>query len=74
MDPRQFHSAAAGRVVRTPQGYHAFIPAPLPLTPDRQELAYDDALVLALSTADVALSELSGVGSSLPNPHLLVAP
>ena len=31
-------------------------------------------LVLALSKADAALSELSGLGGQLPNPHLLIAP
>jgi Fic family protein len=30
--------------------------------------------VLALSRADAALSELSGLGRRLPNPHLLIAP
>lgn len=47
----------------------AFVPAPLP--PD---LVYDADLVLALSRADAALSELSGLGRRLPNPHLLIAP
>ncbi len=30
--------------------------------------------MLALSRADAALSELSGLGQHLPNPHLLIAP
>jgi len=47
----------------------AFVPAPLP--PD---LTYEADLVLALSRADAALSELSGLGRRLPNPHLLIAP
>ena len=58
-----------GRVVRARGGYHAFVPAPLP-----PKLAYSDDLVLALSRADVALSELAGLGRHLPNPHLLIAP
>ena len=45
------------------------MPAPLP--PD---VEWDDGLVLALSRADAALSELSGIGSQLPNPHLLIDP
>jgi Fic family protein len=69
MDPRQFRSSAAGRVVRTPEGYDAFVPATLP-----PELAYGKDLVLALSRADAALSELSVAGEQLPNPHLLIAP
>jgi Fic family protein len=37
-------------------------------------LTYEPGLVVALSRADTALSEMSGVGRSLPNPHLLTAP
>jgi Fic family protein len=69
MNPSDFREPSAGRVIQTPQGYAAFIPAPLP-----PKLAYDDRLVLALSKADAALSELSGLGRQLPNPHLLIAP
>ena len=69
MDPSRFRSEAAGRVVRTPGGYAAFVPAPLP-----PEIDYGKALVLALSRADAALSELSVAGEQLPNPHLLIAP
>jgi Fic family protein len=67
--PNDFRDPRAGRVVQAPGGYAAFIPAPLP-----PELAYDSSLVLALSRADAALSELSGLGRQLPNPHLLIAP
>ena len=35
---------------------------------------YDQDLVRMLSRADAALSELSGVGRLLPNPHLLITP
>ncbi len=69
MNPDDFRSPEAGRVIKTSSGYHAFIPAPLP--PDIQ---YDPNLVLALSRADTALSELSGLGKLLPNPHLLINP
>lgn len=69
MNPSDFKAPEAGRVVRAPGGYHAFIPAPPP-----PRLTYDDDLVLALSQADAALSELSGLGRHLPNPHLLIAP
>lgn len=37
-------------------------------------LAYDSQTVLVLSQADAALSELSGLGRHLPNPHLLIVP
>ncbi|PYQ62836.1 MAG: cell filamentation protein Fic [Acidobacteria bacterium] len=69
MNASDFRDPRAGRVVQAPGGYAAFIPAPLP-----PELAYDSSLVLALSRADAALSELSGLGRQLPNPHLLIAP
>lgn len=69
MNPNDFRDPRAGRVVQAPGGYAAFVPAPLP--PD---LEYGSPLVLALSRADAALSELSGLGRQLPNPHLLIAP
>src|SRR2546426_4191463 len=69
MDPTAFKAPEAGRVIRTPKGYAAFVPAPLPPTLD-----YGADLVRALSRADAALSELSGLGQHLPNPHLLIAP
>ncbi|TJY64892.1 Fic family protein [Sinimarinibacterium sp. CAU 1509] len=69
MNPADFKAPQAGRVVKTAQGYAAFVPAPLP-----PQLDYSEALVLALSAADAALSELSGLGRVLPNPRLLIAP
>lgn len=69
MNPEAFFAPEAGRVVRSPRGYFAFIPAPLP-----PAIRYDAELVLALSRADSSLSELSGLGRLLPNPHLLIAP
>ncbi|BAV33746.1 cell division protein Fic [Sulfuricaulis limicola] len=69
MNPKDFRCPEAGRVIRTPEKYHAFIPAPLP-----PAIPYDAELALALSRADAALSELSGLGRLLPNPHLLIAP
>ena len=67
MNPKEFRATSAGKVIRTPTGYTAFIPAKLPPT-----LTYDDQFVL--SRADAALSELSGLGRHLPNPHLLIDP
>ncbi len=69
MNPTDFRAPQAGKVIRTPKGYFAFIPAPLP--PD---IVFDARLVMALSQADAALSELSGAGKHLPNPHLLINP
>ena len=69
MNPKEFRFPNAGKVIRTPTGYTAFIPAKLPPT-----LTFDNQFVLSLSQADAALSELSGLGRHLPNPHLLVVP
>ncbi|MGH8701034.1 MAG: Fic family protein [Burkholderiales bacterium] len=69
MDPKDFVAPEAGRSVTTTGGYRAFVPAPLP-----PALQYDPELVRQLSRADAALSEVSGLGRLLPNPHLLIAP
>jgi Fic family protein len=69
MDPREYRAEAAGAIVRSLRGDFAFVPAPLP--PD---IIFDASLVLALSRADAALSELAGVGRLMPNPHLFIAP
>jgi Fic family protein len=69
VNPADFRAPEAGRVIRARGGYYAFVPAPLP-----PKLAYPEDLVLALSRADAALSELSGLGRHLPNPHVVIAP
>jgi len=69
VDASSFNCPEAGRVIRTSEGYNAFLPAP-----PSPKLAYDAPLVLALSRADSALSELAGLGRLLPNPRLLIAP
>jgi Fic family protein len=71
MSPHDSQSEArAGRSVRQPSGYRAFIPAPLPPEPP---LAYDSDLLLALSEADDAVGRLDGASETLPNPDLFVA-
>jgi len=69
MDAALFQAPEAGRVIRTPTNYFAFVPARLP-----PRIAYDARLTLALSRAETALSELSGLGRQLLNPHLPVHP
>ena len=66
IDPSEFHAPEAGRIVTTPEGYAAFVPAPLPAEAD--VLA---ELVMALSRADAALGELAGVDGQLPDPRFL---
>lgn len=69
MRPEDFKSSQAGRVIRTLNGYWAFVPAPPP-----PAVVYSPQLVQLLSQADSVLSELSGLGLYLPNPDLLIAP
>lgn len=68
MNKNDFQAPQAGQAVYSPRGYWAFIPAPLP-----PNISYDPQLVLALSRADAALSELSGLGRHVINPRLLIA-
>jgi hypothetical protein len=63
LNPADFQDSSAGRVVQASGGYAAFVPAPLP-----PELSYDAGLVLALSRADSAFSELSGRDASFQIP------
>ncbi len=60
----------AGRYVRQPTGYRAFIPEPLPPHPpvDLSGVLHD-----RLSEADYALGRLDGAILTLPNPDLFVA-
>jgi len=69
MDPKQFRHSPAGRVVRAPTGYYAFVPNPLP-----PQLTWTPALVKSLSDADRALGQLAGLGRSVLNPRLLIFP
>jgi len=72
MNPNRVPKHPAGRLVQVGQGetaYWAFIPNPLPLG-----LPFEADLVRTLSEADRALGELAGLGRTLPNPQLLIAP
>lgn len=70
MELEAFRKSPAGRVVRAEKGdYWTFVPHPLP-----PKLVWTSALVAALSDADRALGELSGLGRSIPNPQLLMIP
>lgn len=69
MDIASFQKSPSGRLIRGVSGYWAFIPNPLP--PD---LEWDNLLVSLISRADLALGNLSGLGETLPNPHLLIYP
>ena len=68
MKPDDFRASPSGRLVPTIGGQWAFVPHPLPPALDPGPL-----LTLA-SEAAARLGELSGVGRTLPNPHLLIGP
>lgn len=59
----------AGRYVRQPTGYRAFIPKPLPPNPP---VEVSGSLQTLLSQADFALGRLDGAILTLPNPDLFV--
>lgn len=59
----------AGRYIRQPAGFRAFIPRPLPPEPG---VRIDEQMLSALSRADWALGRLEGSVSNLPNPDLFV--
>ena len=60
----------AGRYILQPQGYRAFVPAPLPPIPP---VRMDDEMWALLSQADRALGRLDGATAILPNPDLFVS-
>lgn len=72
MNPERFRHTKSGQVIQIGQGeaaYWAFVPHPLP--PD---ITADWELTRTLSEADRALSQLAGLGRTMPNPHLLIGP
>lgn len=69
MNPQDFSNTSAGRVVRTPKGYWAFIPNPLP-----PSLSWSAPLITALGSAERNLGRLAGLADTLPSPHILVRP
>jgi Fic family protein len=62
-------SIRAGRYVRQPTGYQAFVPSPLPPNP---RIRLDDNLLDVLSRAHLAVGRLDGCAETLPNPDLFV--
>jgi Fic family protein len=69
MDIALFKNSPSGRLTRASGGYWAFVPNPLP-----PKLEWDNALVSLVSKADIGVGTLSGLGETLPNPHLLIYP
>jgi Fic family protein len=69
MNPNDFHSPETGQVVLTQNGYHAFIPAPLP-----PNFSWSLPLISALSEAERDLSRLAALAGAFPFPRLLIQP
>ncbi len=63
-------NSRAGKTVPQRSGYLAYVPTPLPPDPP---ISFDTELIRLLSEADLALGQLAGVASLLPNPDLFVA-
>ena len=69
MDISNFKNSTAGKVIKTDREYWAYLPNPLP-----PAITYDKELINLLSEADRILGNLSGIGTLLPNPDLLITP
>jgi Fic family protein len=69
MNAAENKTLRAGRYLRQPSGYRAFVPAPLPPEPP---LDLAGRLRERLSEADYALGRLDGAVLTLPNPDLFV--
>jgi len=59
----------SGVFVKQANGYRAFVPKPLPPDPPIQ---IDSEMAHLLSKADLAMGQLDGITSTLPNPDLFV--
>jgi Fic family protein len=67
IDPKSFTSNSPGDLVALASGHLAFVPRPLP-----PSLEYEARIVHPLEDATLALGQLSGIGQTLPNPHMLI--
>ena len=69
MQPEDFSELRSGRLLKHARDYWAYIPHPLP-----PSLSLTWELAGELSSADRGVSELAGIGRTLPNPYLLIRP
>ena len=69
MNSEAYRQSPSGTLIRARTGYWAFAPNPLP-----PSITWTPALIQSLSGADRALGELAGLGTLVPNPHLLMRP
>jgi Fic family protein len=69
LNPKEYHSQAAGQTILTPTGFWAFIPSPLP--PD---VTWTLPLISVLSEAERDLSRLATLAGTFPFPRLIIQP
>jgi len=69
MKPENYRNSIAGQVIRTSQGYWAFVPNPLP-----PEIKWSPKIVSLLSEADRSLTKLTEIGNIFPKPSILARP
>lgn len=69
MKKTDFSQNAPGRVIKTIQGYYAYIPNPIP-----PEIDWTPSLINHLTQAERGIARLEEVGQSFPVPHVLVRP
>src|SRR4030042_1728324 len=69
MDTALFRNSPSAKLVRAAGGIWAFVPNALP-----PAIEWDTELASQMSRADLAVGTLSGLGETLPNPHLLIYP
>lgn len=69
MNPSDFTVDSPGRLVKIPEGVHAFVPA---LPPDH--IALSPGTEQLFESASISLGVLRGLTESLPNPRLLLRP
>jgi Fic family protein len=69
MKKTDFSQNAPGKLIKTLQGYIAYIPKPLP-----PELSWSPTLINHLTNAERSIARLEEVGQSFPVPHVLARP
>ncbi len=69
MNTIDFSKNAPGKVVKTLEGYYAYIPNPLP-----PKLEWSNKLLSRLAAAERSIARLEEVGRAFPVPHIVARP
>jgi hypothetical protein len=67
MKPTDFSTSSTGQVIRSPKGYWAFIPAPLP-----PQNNWSPGLISIAGEAEQKLAELAWIGQNFPELHTML--